>query len=119
MPDSDQTKKDELRRLATETGNRALALFREFKRERLSPAELQAGLRQLDTAGIMTQYWEILSNDPQCAPCFEILQLLSSLEQEMPYQLDRYGETSLWDDLTELQSAVKRVGREGHRSATA
>jgi len=107
--DSDQPKKDDLRRLATETGNRALALFREFKREQLSPTELQAALRQLEPAAIMTRYWDILSSDPQCAPCFEVLQLLSSLEQEMPYQMDRYGETSLWDDLTELQSAVQRI----------
>jgi len=108
--DSDQSKKDGLRRLATETGNRALALFREFKREQLSPTQLQAALRQLEPTAIMTRYWDILSSDPQCTPCFEILQLLSSLEQEMPYQLERYGETSLWDDLIELKSAVQRVG---------
>lgn len=113
MPDSDQPKKDELRRLATETGNRALSLFREFKRERLSPTELQAAIRQLEPEAIVTRYWDILSSDPQCTPCFEVLQLLSSLEQEMPYQLERYGETSLWDDLTELQSAVQSIRRPG------
>jgi len=111
MPNSDQINKDELCRLAADTGKRALTLFREFKREQLSPTELQAGLGQLEPAAVMTQYWDLLSTDPQCTPCFEILQLLSSLEQEMPYQLERYGETSLWDDLTELQSAVQRLGR--------
>jgi sulfite reductase alpha subunit-like flavoprotein len=107
--ETEQTKKDELHRLTREVSERALALLRQFKREQLSPSELQTRLRQLEPGDIMTRYWSVLTRDKESAPCFEVLQLLSSLEREMDYQVERYGESSLWDDLTELQSAVQRV----------
>jgi hypothetical protein len=61
----------------------------------------------------MTRFWDVLTSDPESAPCFEVLQLLSSLESEMDYQIQRYGESSLWDDLTELESAVRRIRKSG------
>jgi len=101
--------RNELHRLAKDVGERALILLREFTREQISAIELQTRLRELKSGNIMTQYWDILTSDPQSAPCFEVLQLLSSLEGEMEHQVQSYGESSLWDDMTELQLAVRRV----------
>ena len=92
-----------------EVAGLALALLRQYTRDEISSTELQTGLRALNTGDIMTRYWDILTSDAQNSPCFEVLQLLSSLDQEMESQLRRYGESSLWDDLTELQTAIQRI----------
>jgi replicative superfamily II helicase len=111
--ETELTRKEELNHLTTELGERALALFRQFTSEKASAIELQARLRELDTGPIMTRFWDVLTSDMESAPCFEVLQLLSSLESEMDYQIQRYGESSLWDDLTELESAVRRIRKSG------
>jgi hypothetical protein len=90
-------------------GERALSLLRRFTRDQISSPQLQEGLRDLEVAGIMARHWNTLTRNPQTAPCFHVLQLLNSLDQELDSQLERYGESSLWDDLTELQTAVERV----------
>jgi len=100
---------DELLCHTIELGERALALFRQFTREQIAATELQTGLRQLDTASIMSRHWDVLTREPECVPCLEVLQLLTSLAGEMEHQVERYGESSLWDDLDELQGAVRRV----------
>jgi hypothetical protein len=108
-----KTRRDELRRLTEDLGEQALSLLRQFTRGQTSTIELQSRLRALESDTVIRQYWDILTSDPQSAPCFEVLQLLSSLDGEMKYQVERYGESSLWDDLTELQNAVQRVRNPG------
>ena len=99
----------ELNRLAMTAGEQALALFRQFTREEVSAKELQTRLVGLGTEAIIARHWESLTAGPERVPCFEVLQLLSSLAGELEYQVERYGESSLWDDLTELQAAVRRL----------
>lgn len=109
MAGAGQARKDELDRLVITVGEQALALFRQFTREQISAMELQARLRELEAGTIMARYWDVLTSDPESVPSFEVLQLLSSLEGEMEYQVQRYGESSLWDDLKELQLAMRRI----------
>lgn len=106
---AEQNRQGELSCLATEVGERALDAFRQFTREQISAAELQARLRELEAGSIMASYWDLLTSSPENVPCFEILQLLDSLGGEMEYQVERYGESSLWDDLEELQRALRRI----------
>ena len=99
----------ELNHLTMAAGEQALALFRQFTREEISAKELQTELVGLGTEGIIARHWESLTADPERTPCFEVLQLLNSLAGELEYQVERYGESSLWDDLNELQTAVRRL----------
>ena len=111
MADAAETEKAELTRLAREAGEQAVALFRQFTKEQITPAELRVRLCGLEVNAIMARHWDLLTAERDTTPCFELLQLLSSLAAEMDHQIERYGENSLWDDLRELQGAVRRIDR--------
>lgn len=109
MAEATPARREELDRLALQIGDQALGLFRQFTREEISATELGIRLQELEAGAVMARYWDVLTREPASAPCFVVLQLVNSLAQDMPYQVQRYGESSLWDDLKELQLATRRI----------
>jgi len=100
---------EDLSRRVLAMGTRALELLGSFGREQISPDELVATLPELAANATLAQYWEQLTVEPGLAACFEVLQLLSSLESEAGYQMQRYGPSSLHEDFRELSLAVARL----------
>ena len=100
---------EELNRRVMAMADQALELLRRFGREQISADELVAVLPELAAQATLAQYWQQLTEEPGLGACFEVLQLLSSLESEAGYQMLRYGPTSLHDDFRELSLAVARL----------
>ena len=105
----DRTTNDELTALTTDVGEQALALLRAFIREQLPQAELQQSLRELNAGQVMARHWGVLTTDPARADGLGVLQLVNSLEDNIEGQVQCYGESSLWDDLKELQTGLRRI----------
>ncbi len=109
MSQTPQANHEELTRQALAMGTQALDLLRRFGREQISADELVACLLELGARSTLAEYWDLLIGEPALAACFEVLQLLSTLESEIDYQLLRYGPTSLYEDYKELELAVRRL----------
>ena len=104
-----QAGNEDLSRRVLAMGAKALELLSSFGREQISSDELVATLPELAAKATLAQYWEQLTVEPGLEACFEVLQLLSSLESEADYQMLRYGPTSLHEDFRELSQAIARL----------
>ena len=104
-----QASHEELNRRVLAMATQMLDLLRTFGREQITADELVAALPEFAAQATLAQYWQQLTEEPGLAACFEVLQLLSSLESEAGYQMLRYGPTSLHDDFRELTLAVARL----------
>lgn len=109
MNQTPQATRAELTRQVLAMGTQALDLLRRFGREQISAEELVTRLPELGARSVLAEYWGLLIGEPAYAACFEVLQLLSTLESEIGYQLLHYGPTSLFEDFKELELAVKRL----------
>lgn len=101
--------RDELHRLTVDAGERAQALIREFTAGRFPATQMQDRLREIEAALMISRYWDALTGDPANVACLDVLQMLASLAEEVEHQIEHYGENSLWDDLEELENALRRV----------
>jgi len=107
--DTAEASHEELNRRVLAMATQVLELLRSFGREQITANELVATLPEIAARSALAQHWERLTAEPALSPCFEVLQLLSSLESEADYQMLRYGPPSLHDDFRELSLAVARL----------
>lgn len=92
-------------------GSQVLEWLERYGREQINLNELITYLKNLGARAILIKYWNNLVKEPGLAPCLEVLQLLSSLEEEIDFQLSSYGFNSLYEDYVELKQALTRLGR--------
>lgn len=100
-----------LHRQVLRIGSQALEWLGKFGREQITLEELEQAITHLGAEALLAQNWSRLLQEPALAPCLEVLQLLSSLETELHYQVLRYGPTSLFEDYKELELALARLRR--------
>jgi hypothetical protein len=58
----------------------------------------------------MNKYAARISNNPDYVQLFNLLALVSSLEDQLDYQIREYGIDSLKDDLEEINTSLRSVG---------
>lgn len=109
ITENTQSINENLNRRVLAMADKAMELLRSFGCEQVSSEQLVAALPELAAKTTLAQYWEQLTMEPSLAACFEVLQLLGTLETEVAYQVQRYGPTSLHEDFRELKLAVARL----------
>lgn len=105
------SEEETLYRQVLRIGSQALEWLGKFGREQMTLEALEQSLTHLGAEALLAQYWDRLLQEPALAPCLEVLQLLSSLETELHYQVLKYGPTSLFEDYKELELALARLRR--------
>jgi len=90
-------------------GEEALMLIQQFLIKQITLEELQSKLQAIDASSPLKRHWDLLTCHPEAAPVLEILQLLVSLPEHLPYQVARYGASSLAEDRDQLISALDRL----------
>lgn len=92
-------------------GQEALVLLQQFLVRQITSEELQSKLQAMDASTLLDRHWGLLTHHPEAAPALEILQLLAFLPEHLPYQVARYGASSLAEDRDQLISALSRLVR--------
>lgn len=105
------SEEETLYRQVLRIGSQALEWLGKFGREQITLEELEQAITHLGAEALLAQNWSRLLQEPALAPCLEVLQLLSSLETELHYQVLKYGPTSLFEDYKELELALVRLRR--------
>jgi len=71
---------------------------------------LEWGLQEINASSLMNTYAARISNNPDYVQVFNLLALVSSLEDQLDYQIQEYGIDSLKDDLEEINTSLRSVG---------
>ncbi|MGI5836922.1 MAG: hypothetical protein ACOX87_10635 [Chloroflexota bacterium] len=111
-PELELVKELSLAELASRTqamAQDALLLIQRFLAKQLTIDELSDRLRALDASSLLTANWKVLTGDSKGVAVLEILQLIAFLPEEVAYQIERYGASSLADDRDQLLSGLGRL----------
>ena len=97
-----------------EVGKKSLELIQPFLSGRLSREKLLDGLTCLRANEMLTKYWDELTSDARFVPHWQVLQTLQGLVDEMSYQLEEYGESTLHEDIKEIAKDLKRIAEQNN-----
>lgn len=92
-----------------EVGKESLGMIQRFLSGRLPQEELLTGLSGLHVGEILSRHWGELTTDARYVPHWQVLQTLQGLIDELKYQLEEYGESTLHEDIKEIALNLKRI----------
>jgi len=87
---------------------RAVALMDDLLRYRIEIDEYSAKLRALDVEGVIVKYKDDLKTDPRLVYYLDALMLLSSLQQELDFQVAEYGVNVALEDMRTLEELMRK-----------
>lgn len=87
---------------------RATALMDDLLRYRIEVDEYSSKLRALDVDGVMVAYEDDLKTDPGLVHYLDALMLLSSLQQELEFQVAEYGTNVAIEDMRTLEELMRK-----------
>jgi len=99
----------ELNEIVLVVGKVSLDLIQRFLSGRISREEMMEGLAGLRINEVLTKYWGELTSDAKYVPHWNVLQTLQGVVDEMAYQLAEYGDSTLFDDLKDIATCLKRI----------
>jgi len=94
----------------TRMGVRAAVLLRGVMLQKVDQGTLEWGLGELDAAGLLERYFQVLVARPANVDLLNLLYLVYGLEGQLDFQVREYGFDSLKDDLEELNGSLSRIG---------
>jgi len=94
----------------TQMGMRAAILLKGVMIKKVDRGTLEWGLQEINASSLMSKYSARITNNPDYVQLFNLLALVSSLEDQLDYQIQEYGIDSLKDDLEEINTSLRSVG---------
>ena len=94
----------------TQMGLRAAILLKGVMIKKVDRGTLEWGLEEINASSLMGKYAARLSNNPEYVQLFNLVELVSSLEDQLDYQIQEYGIDPLKDDLEEINTSLRSVG---------
>jgi hypothetical protein len=94
----------------TQMGMRAAILLKGVMIKKVDRGTLEWGLEEINASSLMSKYSARITNNPEYVQLFNLLALVSSLEDQLDYQIQEYGIDSLKDDLEEINTSLRSVG---------
>jgi hypothetical protein len=96
----------------TQMGMRAAILLKGVLIKKVDRGTLEWGLQEINASSILSKYADRVTANPEYVQLFNLLALVSSLEDQLDYQLQEYGIDSLKDDLEEINTSLRSVGEQ-------
>lgn len=94
----------------TKMGMRAAILLKGVMIKKVDRGTLEWGLQEISASSLMNKYVNRITANPEYTQLFNLLALVSSLEDQLDYQIREYGIDSLKDDLEEINTSLRSVG---------
>lgn len=94
----------------SQMGMRAAVLLKGVIIQKVDRATLEWGLQEINASSLMNKYADRIIANPDYVQLFNLLALVSSLEDQLDYQIREYGIDSLKDDLEEINTSLRSVG---------
>lgn len=94
----------------TQMGLRAAILLKGVIIKKVDRGTLEWGLQEINASSLMNKYVDRITVNPEYVQLFNLLALISSLEDQLDYQIQEYGIDSLKDDLEEINTSLRSVG---------
>jgi hypothetical protein len=96
----------------TQMGMRAAILLKGVLIKKIDRGTLEWGLQEINASSILSKYADRVTANSEYVQLFNLLALVSSLEDQLDYQLVEYGIDSLKDDLEEINTSLRSVGEQ-------
>lgn len=96
----------------TQMGMRAAILLKGVLIKKIDRGTLEWGLQEINASSILNKYADRVTANSEYVQLFNLLALVSSLEDQLDYQLQEYGIDSLKDDLEEINTSLRSVGEQ-------
>ncbi len=96
----------------TQMGMRAAILLKGVLIKKIDRGTLEWGLQEINASSILSKYADRVTANSEYVQLFNLLALVSSLEDQLDYQLEEYGIDSLKDDLEEINTSLRSVGEQ-------
>ena len=96
----------------TQTGMRAAILLKGVLLKKVNRETLEWGLQEINASVTLEKYVETLRANTEYVQLFNLLALISSLENQLDYQIREYGIDSIKDDLEEINASLRLVGEQ-------
>jgi hypothetical protein len=96
----------------SQMGMRAAILLKGVLIKKIDQGTLEWGLQEINASSILSKYADRVTANPEYVQLFNLLALVSSLEDQLDYQLQEYGIDSLKDDLEEINTSLRSVGEQ-------
>jgi hypothetical protein len=94
----------------TQMGMRAAILLKGVLIKKVDRGTLEWGLQEIHATALLNKYADRITVNPDYVQLFNLLALVSSLEDQLDYQIQEYGIDSLKDDLEEINTSLRSVG---------
>lgn len=94
----------------SQMGMRAAILLKGVIIQKVDRGTLEWGLQEINASSLMNKYADRIIANPEYVQLFNLLALVSSLEDQLDYQIREYGIDSLKDDLEEINTSLRSVG---------
>jgi hypothetical protein len=94
----------------TQMGMRAAILLKGVLIKKVDRGTLEWGLQEIHATELLNRYADRITANPDYVQLFNLLALVSSLEDQLDYQIQEYGIDSLKDDLEEINTSLRSVG---------
>ena len=88
--------------------NEAIALMDQFMRDRIDLDVYGRKLRAFDVDSLLEEYQEDFKKDAQLVYYLDALMVLSSLQQELDFQVAEYGESVASEDMKCLRELLAK-----------
>lgn len=96
----------------TQMGMRAAVLLKGVMIKKVNRETLEWGLGEINATSLLNKYVETVRANPEYVQLLNLLALVSSLQEQLDYQIREYGIDSLKDDLEEINASLRLVGEE-------
>ena len=96
----------------TQMGMRAAVLLKGVMIKKVNRETLEWGLGEINATSLLYKYVETLRANPEYVQLLNLLVLVSSLQEQLDFQIREYGIDSVKDDLEEINASLRLVGEE-------
>jgi hypothetical protein len=93
-----------------ELAERAIGLMDGFLRDRLDLAQYSAKLKELDVDSVLEKYKDDFKRDVKLIYYLDALMIISSLQNELDFQVAEYGGNVASEDIKMLRELLDKVG---------
>lgn len=90
---------------------KAIGLMDDFLRDRLDLAQYLARLKELDVDSVLERYKDDFKHDVKLIYYLDALMIISSLQNELEFQVAEYGGNVASEDIKMLRELLDKFGR--------
>ncbi|MDR3569977.1 MAG: hypothetical protein P4L43_18295 [Syntrophobacteraceae bacterium] len=89
---------------------KALGLMDAYMRDRLELSQYSAKLKELDADSVLEKYKDDFKSDVKLIYYLDVLMILSSLQNELDFQVAEYGGNVATEDMKMLRELLHKFG---------